>query len=138
MWTVTAGKEKQSNGAVVAILTFADGTRTIQERFDVQGGVTDDFLAQRAKAKISWLNAQDFAFSNITEGALIPKDVPPIVPVPPTQDEIDRNQFLTDFHLQEKMKKAVAAGLMTVDSKEFTDLDTRIKSGFKIAYLDFI
>lgn len=137
-WTVTTSKEKRSDGSLVIRLSYTDGIRNISEFFDAQGSVSPDFLAIRAKQKISFLDTQDASFASIQEGPLTPKDPIVIIPPPPTQDELDRAKFLKDYQTLQKADKAVAAGLLDKAGPDYTAISDLVKSEFKLAYIDFI
>lgn len=138
-WTVSLQKKVQSDGTIIALLTYSDGTRTIQDRFDLQGALDNTTFAQRAKAKIDFLTAQDAAFAALVEGAVTPQPPPDPPPPPaPTQAEIDRAAFISDYQNLLGVRRAIAAGVFTGSEAFITTLTNRVKSEFIAAYVPLL
>lgn len=137
MWSANAQKQTGPNGLreIAVIFESDSGYGSITEHLAFNESMTQDIIAGFAKRRIEELNAQDAAYEALVDGPIVPKDV---VPVPPTQDEIDRALFLEDYHLLQKLTASVESGLLAADDKLITDLRVQVKAQFKPEYGEFL
>lgn len=133
MWSANARKQTGANGArEIAIVFESDsGFGSITDTLAVGDSTTDQVIADYAQTKIDALNAQDVVYKSLTEGPIVPAKVPPPTP---SQDELDRIQFLQDYRLLQNLVKSVDAGLLAADDKSITALQVKVKSEFKPEY----
>jgi hypothetical protein len=137
-WTVSIGKEKRDDGTLVVLLNYTDGSRSVTDYVDAQSGIDDNALAVKAKARISWLDAQDSAFDSISTGTITPKDPDPVIVPDPTPEDVARSQFLSDYRNLTQAQKAISLGLLDAQDKSYQDILNKVKSEFILDYLAFI
>lgn len=72
---------------------------------------------------------------NYVPPVIIDINLPPVVDVPPTQAELDRKEWDVDrLHLKTSME-LVRDGVFTGTEKQITNLQAKVKAGFKVEYL---
>lgn len=132
MWTANAIKETGPNGSrVIAIVYASDsGYAAVREVFEVTEGTTQDFLNQRANERITKLSSQDAAYESLQDGPLSPKASPP-----PSQDELDKQQYFLDLQILQQLSAAVASGIIAKDDPSIAAQQTKVKAEFKPEYV---
>jgi len=58
--------------------------------------------------------------------------------VPPTQAELDQQQFLKDYTRWLLVKRAIDVGILTGSETSVVNLLNKVKAEFKPAYLDIL
>ncbi len=89
-------------------------------------------LKAQIKSRLDTLNAQD-AFT-VPTGVI---DVTPIV-TPPTQAQIDRDQFISDYQLWTQVKHGIDMGVLTGNEAQVVALKAKVQSEFKPIYLNLL
>lgn len=137
-WTATVSKESLVDGSKIFVVTYTDGSRTVTDRFDVQGGLTDTELSYKVQARIDSLTQQDAAFTAVTIGIVVPLPRPILSPPTPTPAEAAQVQFLSDYRQWLNIKKAIDVGILTGKEPRVVALLARVRSEFKQAYLPLL
>lgn len=131
-WTVNISKSIDNNSKVVKF-TYTDGRRVVADSFDVQGGLD---IQRIASSKIDWLQAQDALFDAIPEGVL---QVEPSVVDPlalPSQDEIEKQEFLANYTKLQRLTVFADKGILASDDQSITDLKSSLQKAFKPEYAE--
>ena len=137
-WTATYTKEL-INGVKTIVITYTDGVDTATEKYDAQAHTTEEWIGQRAKGKLDWLNSRDTVFAALPSTPTVPPVPQTPVVVPPTQDELDFRAWIADYHKWIKVKTTlIDTGILTGNEVKVVELKTRVQSTFKPVYLNSI
>ena len=110
---------------------FTDGNRDVSQTFRFPIGTTDEEVKRAVKVYLDELNIPHVPLSgDITDVE------PEPAPVELTQAEKDRNTWQNNREKLRNLMELVRDGVFTGDEKQITDLQTRVKTDFKPAYLD--
>lgn len=124
------------NGVPVITVEFSDGTSVIQESCrpqDLNG------LKQWAKSRISTFESRNVIDSTFVLNSTMDLSDPVVTPPVLTQAEIDRNNWLTDYRtLVKAYQTLVVPGIIGANNPTYTALMSKVQSGLKASYLDFI
>jgi len=130
MFTSSIIQKSFAEGNMQVVVQFTDGTDTITKAFNI--GSEGDLKGQvrREAARLTELSAFSQSLPN---GAYNPTDTPP---TPPTQAEIDKQEWFRDFNRLERVKKLQELGGMPVSWDTYlTTLATKVQTSAKKAYI---
>lgn len=140
-WTVSVQKAI-SNGNKVLRLTYTDGSRTLVDLQDIQGGLDLAAIEVLAARKIDYLTAQDLAAATIPDGVLDPTTLkvppPPPPPPPPPDPDLALEAWLQTWRRLQKAQQLVDIGVISATLPAFVALLGQVKSGFQFSYVDYI
>lgn len=131
MYTATIDSKDFTKGVFQIVVIYTNGTDKFTETYQLRG-ISD---AQNAIInRLSQLNSVDL--SQIKLGTF----TPPVssIPLPPNQAQLDQATFLVDLGQFKQMQTAISLGLKTINDKDFTDLQTKLKSEFLPAYVNLL
>ena len=139
MWTSKISQfNRLSNGKIEIVITYNDGISNFDEKYPVNSSTyTLDDLKKSIREKIKELNAIDAFIATLNLGDMI-APMPDDVVVPPTQEELDQEQFLKDYRLWVKVKYAIDAGVLNGTEPQVVALKSKVQSEFKPAYLNLL
>ncbi len=140
MWSATLQKLVTPDGTPSVKINYLESVtnETAFEQFDVTPLVTPDFLAQKAKNKITFLTARDALVPTLVEGPITPADLPVITPPVLTPAQIAQNQFVQDYQLWVKVKHAIDVGILTGNEVPVVNLKNKVQSEFLPSYLNLL
>lgn len=136
MYTATIKKKELINGTVTVTVLFSDGVNNVTESCIPQDL---DGLKYWIKSRLATFNGASTIDTTFAVDDVVDVKEPEVAPVVETQAEIDRNQWLKDYKRWIKVKTTlVDTGIVTVAQPQVAALKTKVSTGLKAEYLDFI
>lgn len=129
MYTAKLKDRIMESGAVRWVVEFSNGTDGWNESFQVTRYAQ---LQQRVARKLAELNFVD----TFTIDGVIDPTLP--AEVPPTQAEIDRNQWLMDWRKLEVANKLVQAGVIADTLPAYVTFKNKVIADFKNSYINYL
>lgn len=126
-WTATIDGKSFNNGVFEIHVTYTNGIDTFGEAYAIRG-VSD--AENEIINRLSQLNSVDL--SKIKLGSFASPS--PVIPVPPTQDEIDKQNYFTLLSKWETAKADIDKGLLDKSNSDFLKLESDLKSAYKSEY----
>lgn len=143
-WTIALTKTKNPpdangfRGYTIKLTATNELNEQASESFELQGFEDNVYIADRAKSFVDRLTAQDNSFTNLTDGAITPKQAPPPPPPVLTQDQIDLNKFLAAYKQKLADDSGVKAGALDPNdqatAQKINDDLVAFKNAFKPGY----
>ena len=134
MFTAKIGEIRKGKTRIsVLIYFYLDSELHSIEEFLLSGSSTLAQIKKFASNKIVSLQATNNFVNSLAENQAID-----LTPELPTQEEIDKNIFLTDYRKWVNVKKAIDVGILTGNELQVVALLDKVKANFKPAYLDYI
>jgi hypothetical protein len=136
MYTAKVLRKEEDNGVVKVFVTFTDGVNTQTEWCIPQDRAGFDLWV---KSRLAVFNTGQELQTDLVDGADIDVSDPVVVPPVLTQDEIDRNTWLTKYHRWLDVKfKLVDSGIVPVSNTKVTAMLADLKTTLKAEYIDYI
>lgn len=132
MWTAQIESKKIEKGILHIGVIFSNGSDSFTVVYPLENPNFESFKNQ-VKNRLSNLNGLDTLLGTINTGT-----VPDPIVTQPTQAELDRQQFITDYSRWVNVKKAIDVGILTGSEAPVLTLLNKVKAEFKPAYLDVI
>jgi hypothetical protein len=130
MYTATLKlKEEVAQGLRITV-DFSNGVKTITETVIPQD---ETGLKYWVKSRLASLNSIEVIDSTYTVDTEIDTDD---VVVPPTQAELDKVEWFSDFARMERVQKLVDLGVIPSDHAKVTALRTKLQTNLKASYID--
>lgn len=116
-------------GGIRWVVEFSGGAETFVEQFKV---TKYSELQPRVARRLAELNFVDtFTIDGVIDPTLPPE-------VPPTQAEIDRNQWLMDWRKLETANKLVQAGVIQDTLPAYVTFKNKVIADFKVGYINYL
>lgn len=115
----------------IITVEFTNGTTTFLRDFQFRVEEDPTVIKRTVTAALNELNATPAPLTDLTP----PTDTPPAAP---TQAELERNEWLADWKKLEAVKRLIDNGVLTGTETAVTNLRTKTRTSFKIAYLDLL
>jgi len=134
MWTSKIVSVSKQAGKITIRVEFVDGTETFEEEYITSSKVDMPWLQTQLRNRLTqFKGAYSFA-DTLTKDQVI--DISD--PAAPTQAQIDRDAWLSDYARWCSVKRAIDAQVLTGNEVKVVELKTKVVDGFKPAYLPFI
>lgn len=101
------------------------------EDFTFSLGTTIEQMKRTIGNYVSSLESSESIVDNILLGRL-DTSLPPSIS---EQQEVERNQWFSDFGKLERANKLVSMGILTGNETPYVNLKTKVKNNFKASYL---
>lgn len=139
-WTATLKDAEYRETHWFVEVVFTDGTRTKKEGYPFTG-TTPAQLAAFVRGKAKEFNRTDAAVDFTTFIGQSIDVTPPTVdpPAPPTQEELDRDAWFTDYRVLQSMLKVttdIPALATPQTNTAIANLRTSLEAGWLNSYLD--
>ena len=131
MWTATIKEKGTEERGTYVDVEFTDGVKTVTERV-----IPQDIAAFKGwvKGRLGTFNCeQDLAEFKVGETAVKEEVV-----VQPTADELATQKWFADFRKMQEVDKLVDMGVFTGTETPIVTLKNRLKTNFKVEYLDLM
>lgn len=124
-------KSKQQDGDKIRVeVEYTDGTSVFSDSFTI---LDEAELKRLVRRKINQLTSTKVAFQDL----IINEQIDVTDPAP-TQAELDRQEFLSDYSKLQRINVAVNLGILTGNETFITNLINKIRTSFKPEYIDGI
>lgn len=133
MWNHTIKQVTKSGGRVSVAVEFTNGVETFEDTFNLNSAADMSWLKSAVRGKIAQFEALYALADSLTVGSSVDTTV-----TAPTQAEIDRDKFLSDYYRWTQVKKAIDAGILTGSETPVVNLKNSVTSQFKPAYLQYL
>lgn len=110
----------------------------VRFRLDVTNSQDSNWVRDRVKEKIEFLDALYAYEATINLGEIDLTASPVVDPPEPDQSQIDREAFIGQYNTLTKMKKAIEAGLLKETDTSYTDQLAVVKSLYKLEYIEIV
>jgi hypothetical protein len=130
-WTVTVTQRIEDNknkGAWIIDVEAVKGERTETRNF--HGIISQAMLTSAVKG---WIDTMESA-SGVTDSVDLTEPTPD-EPTPPTQAELDKQEWDADKARLVQLDELVRIGVFTGTETQITNLRTKVRNGFKAEYL---
>ena len=115
----------------IVTVVFTDGKKDVSQTFRFAIEESDDVVKRTVKKYLDELNVPHTPIAgDITDAPPEPE------PEPPTQAELDKPQWDSDREKLRVLMELVRDGVFSGDEKQITDLKAKVRSGFKVSYLN--
>lgn len=131
-WTAELLRKEKEATHLDLVVRFTDGTRTVIERFRIQGALSVEAFRGRVRAKIAEYNALPQTETNIPLGSV--DLTPPAPPTPPTPAEIAERQWFRKYERLQKFNVLIANEVIPDTLQIYVDLKAEVKADFLPAY----
>ncbi len=136
MWTGKTIDKKFVRGDTQIIVEYTNGVDTFQETVAV---ASISNLNQTLVNRINGLNSGEQAITDLVLGTVDITPTPVVTPTPPTQAQIDQQQWLKDYQLWIKVKSTlVDTGIVPITQTQVAALKTKVISNLKAEYINLI
>lgn len=135
MWTFEIlNKTKIDENTIELEVKFSNGVKTFQRNFyPAKGTSTRTWLENEIKREVTEFENRQTFNAGIKKGIFtltpLPTPTPEPEPTPPTQDELDKAEFVAKFHEYTRKKKLVDAGVL--QASVLTPIVDRMKVLYK-------
>lgn len=126
-FTITVGQPTDKGRDYTVPVTYEKDGKTEEGSFS--GIVSRQGLLSAIKNKID----SDENKQSLADASNFVLDAPE--PVPPTAAELEKAAWEADWQKLQGLQQYIDAGVFTGEEKPITDLRTKVKNGFKPAYL---
>jgi hypothetical protein len=133
MWTSKIKSVKSAGDYFEAVLEFTDGVNVYGDTIKTNGGASMEWIKGNIKNRIKTFESN----ATLAQSVVLNQDVD-LSEVVPTQDEIDKQEFLKDYRNWTAVKKAIDVGILTGSETPVVNLLNKVKSEFKVAYLTLL
>lgn len=126
---------REGRGDYTAVITFDDGVDKFDESYSLSANRDLNSLQKLVKNKILTLNTIKTFVSTLVVGDEIspsPDDQPP------TQEQIEKQEFISDYNLLQRVQRAIDIGLLTGNEAQVVALKTKVQNEFKPTYLNIL
>lgn len=133
MWTATLKNKEQVGGAIKVTVDYTDGVKTVTESCIPQDR---NGFEQWVKSRLATFNGGgeiDSAYA-VDEPVVFEE---PVV-VQPTQAELDQREWSLNYYKLQQVQKLIDLGVLTGTETPVTNLRTKVKNNFQVAYLDLL
>lgn len=130
-WEVNILKKDYHPGRnkMEVVVNFSNGSVVVKETFMVN---SIDDLKNQARSKIIQLNTLISDYTSLPTGSV---DVSKIIS-PPTQDEIDRRNYITDLNNYQGILNAQSLNVLGSPLNMAGSILTALQNNFKVSYID--
>jgi len=97
-------------------------------------GKSIDEIKQQVRTKLSLLESYEATLGTITIGVFDPTDTTPA----PSQTDIDREKWFTDYNKWLHIKALIDSGIITGTEPAVTTFKSQVQSDFKPSYLNYV
>lgn len=132
MYSAKSISKEVKNGALYVTVEFTDdaGKPTFHETYWANSGVDPHWLRNRVNSKLHEVNTlmalhDEFVLGDIPEG---------FQSIAPSEEQL----WAQDVFKLKQMKAAVELGLMNPADKELSDMDKKVKQGFKKQFVSSV
>lgn len=130
MWTANIKGKRFEKGQLIITVELTNGESTVDHIINLQNPQSPEYVSDSIKFKLKNLQELEDYGDGIPTGDFSPK--PHKEPPQPSQDELDKEQWLSDYALLQAQRKAVEAGLMK--EADIATLELAVKTNFKPEY----
>ena len=129
MYTATLKNRLIEGGRIRWVVEFSNGTDTITDSFNERKYQDLQKSVARRLAELNFVDT--FTIDGVIDPTLPPE-------VPPTQAEIDRNQWLMDWRKLETANKLVQAGVIADTLPAYVTFKNKVIADFKVGYINYL
>ena len=133
MWTANLKNIVKNQGKLSVTVEYTDGTDTFVDTYYLTR-TTDGTVKSLVANKIKELTDLSTYADSLATGVV---NTTP-TPVVPTQAEVDKNTFVSNFNKLKAMKVAISFGIFAATNATYLALIDTVKTTYKPEYIDFI
>lgn len=129
MFTASITSKDFKGGVMQVVVQFSDGTDTVVKAFNIS---SENDLKRQVKNEINRLNELSSFSKVLSVGAYT---TPKSESTPPTQAQLDKEEWFRDFGRLENALKLVTMGVLNESTPALVALKNKVTTNFKPAYI---
>lgn len=129
MYTATLKNRLIENGKIRWVVEFTNGSDVFTESFNVNKYNDLQPIVARRLAELNYVDT--FTIDDVIDSTIQ-------VATPPTQAELERNQWLQDWKKLEVANKLVQAGVIADTLPAYVTFKNKVAADFKVGYINFL
>jgi len=123
-------------------IEYTNGIETLKKGYTLDATLTQDQAAGMLRAKLAELESFEAATLPFPVGVTLDLTPPPADPAPvppaPTQAELDRAEWFSNYHEMQQYNRLIEVGVMQPDDIEVTNMQTWLHDNYLPEYLEGI